>query len=155
MTATINASTSSGIIQTADTSGELALQSNGITQLTVSSTGVTFPTINAAGYGSGAGGTVVQATSKSTTITLNKPTGQITMNNAALASAAEVVFTVLNSVCGVNDTVVVNTTNTFNYTATCQGTGVGAFAIRIKNQTGGSLSEAVLVNFAIIKGATA
>lgn len=39
MTATINASTSSGLIQTADTSGELALQSNGTTQLTVSSTG--------------------------------------------------------------------------------------------------------------------
>ena len=39
MTATINASTSSGLIQTADTSGTLALQSNGTTQLTVSSTG--------------------------------------------------------------------------------------------------------------------
>jgi hypothetical protein len=39
MTATINASTSSGIVQTADTSGDLALQSNGTTKLTVSSTG--------------------------------------------------------------------------------------------------------------------
>lgn len=39
MTATINASTSSGLITTADTSGTLALQSNGTTQLTVSSTG--------------------------------------------------------------------------------------------------------------------
>jgi hypothetical protein len=39
MTAIINASTSSGIVQTADTSGTLALQSNGTTQFTVSSTG--------------------------------------------------------------------------------------------------------------------
>lgn len=39
MTATINASTSSGLITTADTSGTLALQSGGATQLTVSSTG--------------------------------------------------------------------------------------------------------------------
>lgn len=39
MTATINASTSSGLIQTADTSGTLALQSNGTTQFTVDSTG--------------------------------------------------------------------------------------------------------------------
>jgi hypothetical protein len=39
MTATINASTSSGLITTADTSGTLALQSNGTTQFTVSSTG--------------------------------------------------------------------------------------------------------------------
>jgi hypothetical protein len=39
MTALINASTSSGLITTADTSGTLALQSNGTTQFTVSSTG--------------------------------------------------------------------------------------------------------------------
>jgi hypothetical protein len=39
MAVTLNASTSSGFIQTADTSGNLALQSNGTTQLTVSSTG--------------------------------------------------------------------------------------------------------------------
>lgn len=122
-------------------------------------TGVTTPSLlsssGSIGYTTGSGGTVTQLTSKSTTVTLNTPTGQITMNNAAMAAGTEVVFTVLNSVCGINDTVVVNTTNTFNYTTTCQGTGVGAFAIRIKNQTGGSLSEAVLVNFAIIKGATA
>jgi hypothetical protein len=40
MATTINASTSSGLAQTADTSGTLELQSNGTTQLTVSSTGV-------------------------------------------------------------------------------------------------------------------
>lgn len=39
MSVIINASTSSGLIQTADTSGTLVLQSNGTTQLTVSSTG--------------------------------------------------------------------------------------------------------------------
>jgi len=39
MTTIINASTSSGLIQTADTSGTLALQSGGTTQFTVSSTG--------------------------------------------------------------------------------------------------------------------
>ena len=42
------------------------------------------------GYGTGSGGTVTQATSKSTTVVLNKPTGQITMNGAALASGAVV-----------------------------------------------------------------
>jgi hypothetical protein len=46
MTATINASTSSGIVQTADTSGDLALQSNGTTKLTVSSTGVNIGQFN-------------------------------------------------------------------------------------------------------------
>ena len=54
MTATINASTSSGLIQTADTSGALALQSNGTTQFTVSSTGA---------YGQLKQGTAVATTS--------------------------------------------------------------------------------------------
>lgn len=39
MSTILNASTSSGLVQTADTSGTLELQSNGTTQLTVSSTG--------------------------------------------------------------------------------------------------------------------
>jgi hypothetical protein len=40
MPSTINASTSSGIVQTADTSGTIELQSNGTTKLSVLSTGV-------------------------------------------------------------------------------------------------------------------
>ena len=39
MAVTINASTSSGLVQTADTSGTVEIQSNGSTKLTVSSTG--------------------------------------------------------------------------------------------------------------------
>jgi hypothetical protein len=44
MTTTINASTSAGLVQTADTSGELALQSNGTTGMTLNSGRTTFPT---------------------------------------------------------------------------------------------------------------
>ena len=40
MSVTINASTSSGLVQTADTSGTIELQSNGTTKLSVLSTGV-------------------------------------------------------------------------------------------------------------------
>ena len=40
MTALINASTSSGVVVTSDTSGSLAFQSNGTTIMTVASTGV-------------------------------------------------------------------------------------------------------------------
>ena len=49
------------------------------------------------GYGAGAGGTVTQATSKSTAVTLNKPTGKITMNNAALAANTTVQFNLNNN----------------------------------------------------------
>jgi hypothetical protein len=54
MAAIINASTSSGLIQTADTSGVLRLQSNGTTQFTVDSTGA---------YGTVESGTAVASTS--------------------------------------------------------------------------------------------
>ena len=54
MSVLINASTSSGLVQTADTSGTLELQSNGTTQLTVSSTGA---------YGQLKQGTAVASTS--------------------------------------------------------------------------------------------
>ena len=42
MTATINASTSAGVIVTSDTSGSLAIQSNGTTVFTAGPTGVSF-----------------------------------------------------------------------------------------------------------------
>lgn len=44
MSVTLNASTSAGFIQTADTSGTIELQNNGTTRLTVNSGGVTIPT---------------------------------------------------------------------------------------------------------------
>ena len=43
------------------------------------------------------GGTVTQATNKGTAVTLSTESGQITLNGAALADAAEVSFTVTNS----------------------------------------------------------
>jgi len=58
MSVTINASTSSGLIQTADTSGIVEIQSNGTTKLTVASTGVTATSIS---------GTLINGTSVATT----------------------------------------------------------------------------------------
>jgi hypothetical protein len=56
MPVTINASTSTGLVQTADTSGTIELQSNGTTELTVTSTGVTVADnlLFNSGYGSAA-----------------------------------------------------------------------------------------------------
>ena len=56
MAVTLNASTSAGFIQTADTSGQLVIQSNGTTELTVLSTGVTVADnlLFNSGYGSAA-----------------------------------------------------------------------------------------------------
>lgn len=56
MAVILNASTTSGFIQSADTSGIVAIQSNGTTELTVASTGVTVADnlLFNSGYGSAA-----------------------------------------------------------------------------------------------------
>lgn len=111
------------------------------------------------GYGTGAGGTVTQATSKSTAVTLNKPTGQITMNNAALAANTAVTFIVNNSLATASDVVIINlvggVTSSANYRVENENINAGLFRIRVTNISAGSLSEAVVINFAIIKGAAA
>ena len=110
------------------------------------------------GYGTGAGGTVTQITSKSTGVTLNKVSGQITMNNAALSAAAEVSFTFTNSTIAATD--VVFTAISSGATAGAYNTHVDAIAagscrISITNFSAGPLSEAIVINFVVIKGVAA
>lgn len=110
------------------------------------------------GYATGSGGTVTQATSKSTGVTLNKATGQITMNAAALAAGASVSFSVTNSLTATADTILANVgAGGFgaNYTVHVTYCGAGGFGLSVTNISGGSLSEAVVINFAIVKGAAA
>jgi hypothetical protein len=134
----------------------LIFGTSGLERMRIDSSGNVLVTSAAGlGYGTGAGGTVTQATSKSTAVTLNKPTGQITMNNAALGAGAVVAFVVNNSLVASTDTVILVPVSSSNYTVICQSLGAGQFTVRVTNVTGGSLSEALQINFAIIKGATA
>lgn len=106
------------------------------------------------GYGTGSGGTVTQATSKSTAVTLNKPTGQITLNGSALAAGAEAVFVLNNTIVTAVDAVVVQSSNG-NYLVRAYGSSAGTVNIGVKNNTGGSLSETPVLYFYVIKGAIA
>jgi len=122
--------------------------------------GVTTPDIEinsgSFGYVTGSGGTVTQETSKSTSVTLNKPTGQITMNNAALAANTTVTFTITNSVIGSGDLLVLNHISggtAGSYTLNAQSSS-GSATINVRNVTAGSLSEAIIIGFAVIKSTT-
>lgn len=105
------------------------------------------------GYTTDAQGTVTQATSKSTAVTLNKSAGQITMNNAALASVTNVTFTLNNSFISANDILILNVgsgATSGAYNCWVSGLGAGSASITLRNISGGSLSEAVVINFALI-----
>ncbi|MCU1340526.1 MAG: hypothetical protein JWO19_6107 [Bryobacterales bacterium] len=110
------------------------------------------------GYATGAGGTVVQATSKATGVTLNKVTGLVTMNAAALAAGAIVSFAVTNSALAATDQLVVTDESggtLGGYGLNGRATGAGAGAIDVINRTAGSLSEAVVLRWSIIKSVNA
>ena len=104
------------------------------------------------GYTADAQGAVTQATSKSTAVTLNKSAGQITMNNAALSGATNVTFTLNNSLISANDILILNVTSgtAGSYNCFVSGLGAGTASITLRNISGGSLSEAVVINFALI-----
>jgi hypothetical protein len=106
------------------------------------------------GYKTGAGGTVTQATSKSTAVTLNTATGNITMNNAALPAGTIVSFTLNNTSIAATDQIVVTHESggtTGAYTVNGRVTGAGTAGIDVRNNTSGSLSEAIVLRFSIIK----
>ena len=110
------------------------------------------------GYSAAAQGTVTQATDKSTGVTLNKSAGRITMNNAALTGATAVSFTLTNSTSSANDAIVVNVSGggtAAAYTTYISSMTAGSAVVTLRNLTAStSLSEAVVLNFAIIHGAS-
>ena len=112
------------------------------------------------GYSAAAQGTVTQLTDKSTAVTLNKSAGRITMNNAALAGNTAVSFTLNNSLISANDTIIVcissvTTGSTAGaYTTYVSNMTTGSASITLRNLSGTSYSEAVIINFAVIHGAS-
>jgi len=109
------------------------------------------------GYSAAAQGTVTQATSKSTAVTLNKSAGRITMNGAELAANTAVSFTMNNSLISANDAIIVNVSGGATagaYTTYISSMTTGSAVVTLRNLTGGALSEAVVINFAIIHSAS-
>jgi len=103
------------------------------------------------------GGTVTQATNKATTVISNTESGQITMNGAALADAAEVSFTFTNSKVAATDVVVAchgSAGTAGAYIVSANSIAAGSFKITVSNVSGGSLSEAIVINFVALKGAS-
>lgn len=105
------------------------------------------------GYGTGSGGSVTQASNKTTGVTLNKSCGQITTAASAVSASTTVSFTMTNSLIETGDILVMahisgGTLGAYTFNAACAS---GSASIAIRNVTLGSLSEAVVIRFALKK----
>lgn len=110
------------------------------------------------GYGVGAGGSVTQATSKSTGVTLDRACGKIVTHGAALAANTAVSFTLTNASIAATDTVIATAASGATagaYQVQADAVAAGSCRISIRNLTGGSLAETIGINFAVIKAAAA
>lgn len=154
----LNFQNGSGALILTNTGTPIVFANSAVEHMRIDASGNVLVTSPAGlGYGTGSGGTVTQATNKSTGVTLNKPTGQITMNAAALLPATQVVFTLTNSLLTIYDVVVVNMdgfSGASDYYNIWAAPITGGAYIFVKNISAGSLSEAIRIHFAIIKGAS-
>ena len=107
------------------------------------------------GYAAGAGGTVTQATNRTTGVTLNKISGAITTNATSLAAGAEATFVVTNSTVAIGDVILLSarsgqTTNT-SIPHVSQVTN-GTFSITLTNLNATTADTgAMVINFVVIK----
>jgi hypothetical protein len=103
-------------------------------------------------------GTVTQLTSKSTAVTLNGRTGQITTNNATLNKGVAVQFTVNNNfIVSAKDVVIVNIASgaSVGYDISINSVTPGSFIVNLHNSdstgSGSNASDTLVINFAIIR----
>lgn len=105
------------------------------------------------GYSTGAGGAVTQITSRTTGVTLNTLAGQVTMFSAA-GSATAASFTVTNSQVTAKDTIVVSEASGTNlYELFVTAVAAGSFQVTFLT-TGGTATDAPVLNFTVIHGAS-
>jgi hypothetical protein len=109
------------------------------------------------GYATGSGGVVTQLTDKTTAVTLSKSTGQITLAGTALAASTTVSFTLTNTVIEAGDILIMNHISggtAGSYLLNAQS-AAGSASINVRNISLGSLSEAIVIAFAVIKAVSA
>jgi len=108
------------------------------------------------GYGTGSGGTVTQVTDKTTGVTLNKASGEITMASTTLNGDSTVSFTMTNSVIANTDVMIINQVGGgnigfYSFNAQCN---LGTANIAVHNMTNTNRSDVIVLRYAVIKGAT-
>jgi hypothetical protein len=142
------------IVGTTDATA-FVVNTNNTERMRVSVTGDVLVTgAGGLGYGTGSGGAVTQATSRTTGVTLNKTNGAITLVSAA-GSVTYQSFTVTNSTVAATDTIIVNQkSGTDKYIILVTTVAAGSFQITFAT-TAGVTTEQPVFNFAVIKAVVA
>jgi hypothetical protein len=138
MSVLINASTTTGLVQTADTSGTIELQSNGTTQLTVSSTGA---------YGQLKFGTAVATTSGASVLITGVPTWarRVTLTlNGVTSSGSSYLAVQLGSGGSLQTTGYTGTTGGV-YASSASSTASGSTSFLFSNTSTGVATYGTLV----------
>lgn len=108
------------------------------------------------GYGTGAGGTVTQATSRTTGVTINKPCGSITLFSTTTTAGQVTTFTLTNSLIAATDVVSVSVkTATGVYFVNVTTVAAGSCNISVHTPAAVGSAEAPVINFAIVKAVAA
>lgn len=141
-----------GVISTITTNQNLTLSPNG--------TGEVVATAPFGYGGSGTGGTVTQATSRTTGVTLNKLSGQITLFAAtSLSGHASDQFTLTNSFIDTTDVVHVCFASGLtgaSYGVTVTAVSAGSCKITVSNFSNSATpTDTPVLNFVVIKGVNA
>lgn len=103
------------------------------------------------------GGVVTQATNRTTGVTLNTVSGQITTNNTSLAAEASAAFTVTNNQVFADDVIILSIasgSNGGNTTVLVTTVAAGSFQITVANQNaagGTAETGAILINFLLLR----
>lgn len=117
------------------------------------------------GYAAGLGGTVTQGTSRTTGVTLDAPSGQITLFAATIAGHEADEFTLTNSYIGAADVIIVNIANGAAagtrkyYQIHVCAVAAGSCVISVGNIDNAAIpaagTESPIITFAVIKGVIA
>lgn len=141
-----------GVLSTITTNQNLTLSPNGTGEVVI-----TKPF----GYGgSGTGGTVTQLTSRTTGVTLNKPSGQITLfASTSISGHSSDQFTLTNSYIDATDVVHVcfaSGLTAASYGVTVTAVSAGSCKITVSNFSNSATpTDTPVLNFVVIKGVNA
>lgn len=148
--AVVSSGTNESLTVNAKGSGTITLQSSGTGNVLCGTSLLVTGATKALGYGTGSGGAVTQASSRTTGVTVNAGSGAITLVSAA-GSTTPATFTVTNSVVAATDTVVVSQkSGTDLYTISVSKVQAGSFDITF-NTKSGTTTEQPVFSFAVVK----